>query len=102
MKGMWLFDYTGPGQVAVDLTKYKLRFIDWVHAVLSVLVFGVVALRDKNVVICFYPKPSHEIQEVINILPIGVGFISSLLFLAFPTRRHGIGYPVSNANQLST
>ncbi|KAL2904478.1 Protein DMP5 [Bienertia sinuspersici] len=91
--GLWLLDY--PGQVQLDQAKYKLRFIDWVHAVLSILVFGVVALRDKNVVNCFYPNPSHQLQEVLDILPIGVGLLCSLLFVAFPTTRHGIGYPVS-------
>lgn len=97
---MLLFDY--PGQVGVlDLAKYKLRFIDWVHAVLSVLVFGVVALKDKNVVNCFYPMPSHEIQDVLDILPVGVGVVCSLLFIAFPTRRHGIGYPVTSGNKTS-
>ncbi|XP_074293944.1 protein DMP3-like [Silene latifolia] len=98
-KGMWLFDYPNsnlnPGQENLNLTKYKLRFIDWVHAVLSMFVFGVVALRDKNVVTCFAPTPSHEIQEVLDIVPIGVGLICSLLFVVFPTRRHGIGYPIT-------
>ena len=93
-KGMWLFDYRG--QVKPDLVNYRLRFIDWVHAILSVMVFGVVVSRDKNVINCFYPKPSHEVQEVLDILPVGVGLICSLLFVTFPTRRHGIGYPVSN------
>lgn len=93
-KGMWLFDYRG--EVKPDLVNYRVRFIDWVHAILSVMVFGVVVSRDKNVINCFYPKPSHEVQEVLDILPVGVGLICSLLFVAFPTRRHGIGYPVSN------
>lgn len=100
-KGMYLFDnqVSGSGQEGSgpDLSKYRLGFIDWVHAVLSVMVFGVVAFRDRNVVSCFYPKPSQEAQEVLDILPVGVGLICSLLFVAFPTRRHGIGYPVTSA-----
>ncbi|WOG88278.1 hypothetical protein DCAR_0207513 [Daucus carota subsp. sativus] len=95
-KGMWLFDYQAAD--VPDLKRYKLGFIDWIHAVSSVLVFVVLALRDKNVVTCFYPQPSHEAQEVLNIVPIGIGFICSLLFMVFPTRRHGIGYPVSHSN----
>ncbi|PIN09117.1 hypothetical protein CDL12_18303 [Handroanthus impetiginosus] len=95
-KGLWLFDYTTAAASGLpDLTKYKLNFIDVVHAVLSVLVFAAVALRDKNVASCFYPKPGVEVREVLHILPIGVGFISSLLFVVFPTKRHGIGYPVT-------
>ncbi|KAL6176245.1 hypothetical protein ACLB2K_052880 [Fragaria x ananassa] len=95
-KGLFLFDSSSSATAAgADLTKYKLRFIDLVHALLSVLVFGAVALRDKNVVGCFYPMPAHETQEVLDIVPIGVGLLCSLLFVVFPTTRHGIGYPLS-------
>ncbi|KAD5317963.1 hypothetical protein R6Q59_033282 [Mikania micrantha] len=93
-QGMWLFDYYDPKTVP-DLRRYRLRFIDWVHAVLSVMVFGAVALRDRNVVSCFYPSPGRETQEVLDIVPIGAGLISSALFVAFPTRRHEIGYPLT-------
>ncbi|KAE8688047.1 putative Late embryoproteinsis abundant protein group 8 protein [Hibiscus syriacus] len=48
---------------------YRLKFIDGVHAVLSVFVFGAVALRDKNVLNCFYPAPEHETEEVLSIAP---------------------------------
>ncbi|KAL5566434.1 hypothetical protein UlMin_029598 [Ulmus minor] len=75
--------------------QFRIRFIDWVHAVLSVFVFGAVALRDKNVLTCFYPKPRHETQEVLDIVPVGIGIICGLLFVVFPTRRHGIGYPLT-------
>ncbi|KAI3972948.1 hypothetical protein MKX01_019606 [Papaver californicum] len=75
-----------------------LRFIDGVHAVLSVLVFMAVVLRDKNVVNCFYPLPEHGTQQILNIIPNTVGVICSLLFVVFPTRRHGIGYPVSSSH----
>ncbi|KAJ9174719.1 hypothetical protein P3X46_013334 [Hevea brasiliensis] len=96
-KGIFLFDCPDPASLfdLKDLSKYKIRFIDGVHAVLSVLVFVAVALRDKNAVSCFYPMPKHETQEVLDIVPIGIGLICSLLFVVFPTRRHGIGYPVT-------
>ena len=94
---MWLFDYT-EGNNVPDLTKYRLRLIDSVHGVLSVLVFIAVALRDRNTVNCFYPDPEKETQEALDIIPIGIGLISSLLFVIFPTRRHGIGYPVTSQN----
>nr|XP_043622991.1 protein DMP3-like [Erigeron canadensis] len=96
-QGMWILDYCEQKNLP-DLRKYRLRVIDWVHALLSVLVFGAVALRDRNVVNCFYPTPGHEAQEVLDIVPIGVGLISSALFVVFPTRRHGIGYPVTHDN----
>ncbi|GMN26778.1 hypothetical protein TIFTF001_001428 [Ficus carica] len=95
-RGMFLFDYPDPtGSGLADLSKYRIGFIDWVHAVLSVFVFGVVALRDRNVVVCFYPQPGHTVQEVLDIVPVGIGLLCSLLFLVFPTRRHGFGYPVT-------
>lgn len=105
-KGLWLFDYAGssdPGSSKSDsakpdlpdLRKYKRGYIDWVHAVLSVLVFGAVALRDNNVLQCFYPSPAHETKEVLDIVPMSVGLLCSLLFGVFPTKRHGIGYPLA-------
>ncbi|XP_078158752.1 protein DMP3-like [Carex rostrata] len=96
--GMWLFNYSAD-YPPTDLSKYKLKFIDLIHAVLSVLVFGAVALRDKNVISCFYPNPGQETQEVLDIIPLSIGVLCSLLFVVFPTRRHGIGYPVTNSSQ---
>ena len=96
-KGLWLFDCPDlnfKASAAADVNK-KREFRDWLHAVLSVLVFGAVALRDKNAVQCFYPTPGKETQEVLNIVPIGIGIICSLLFTLIPTTRHGIGYPVT-------
>ncbi|KAF0899605.1 hypothetical protein E2562_020797 [Oryza meyeriana var. granulata] len=100
-RGLWLFDYptTGAGvSPPPDTSRYRLRAIDGVHAALSAAVFGVVAARDKNVVGCFWPAPATETEEVLGIVPLGVGVICSLLFVAFPTTRHGIGYPVTNTS----
>ncbi|XP_009410685.2 protein DMP3 [Musa acuminata AAA Group] len=100
-RGMWLFNYdyvASPSAALPDLSKYRVRAVDWVHAVLSVLVFASVALRDRNAVSCLYPRPSRETEEALSVLPLGVGVISSLLFVVFPTRRHGIGYPVTNGS----
>ncbi|CAL5004592.1 unnamed protein product [Urochloa decumbens] len=95
-RGLWLVDYPpGGAPPPPDTSKYRLAFIDLVHAALSAAVFGVVAARDKNVVRCFCPAPARETEEVLDILPLGVGVLCSLLFVAFPTRRHGIGYPVT-------
>ncbi|KAL5221560.1 hypothetical protein ABZP36_026273 [Zizania latifolia] len=98
-RGLWLLDYP-PGAAAPppDTSRYRLTLIDDVHAALSVAVFGVVAARDKNVVSCFWPAPAKGTEEVLDIVPLGVGVMCSLLFVAFPTRRHGIGYPVVTNN----
>ncbi|KAK7246450.1 hypothetical protein RIF29_41318 [Crotalaria pallida] len=93
-KGLWVIDGSTalPPQVAA---KYRLRFIDFMHAVMSVMVFAAIALFDQNVVNCFFPEPSNQTQEILTALPVGIGVFGSMLFVAFPTQRHGIGFPLS-------
>jgi hypothetical protein len=71
-KGLWVIDGSTklPPQVAA---KYRIQFIDFMHAVMSILVFAAIALFDQNVVNCFFPEPSKEIQEVLTALPVGIG-----------------------------
>ncbi|KAD4179464.1 hypothetical protein E3N88_28055 [Mikania micrantha] len=98
-KGMWVFDYqtaAASGSGLPDLRKYKLRAVDWIHAFVSAFVLVTIAMRDRSVVSCFYPRPSHEAQEVLDIVPLGLGLVCSLVFVIFPSKRHGIGYPVSH------
>ncbi|WOL08370.1 hypothetical protein Cni_G17123 [Canna indica] len=73
----------------------RLRPVDFVHAFTSLVVFAAVALVDKNVVSCFYPTPSEDAQQVLSALPAAIGFVGSGLLVAFPTTRHGIGFPVT-------
>ncbi|XP_057773409.1 protein DMP3-like [Salvia miltiorrhiza] len=93
-RGLWLLD-SPDAAVLPDLSKFRLRGMDVVHALLSLVVFAAVALRDKNVVGCFYPMPRNEVQKLLDVAPVAVGFLCSLLFVVFPTKRHGIGYPVT-------
>lgn len=94
-RGMWIIDGSAnlPPQVAA---KYKLKFIDFVHALTSILVFAAISLFNQNVVNCFYPQPSDGTKEVLTALPVGIGVICSMLFVVFPTKRHGIGFPVTD------
>ena len=93
-RGLWIVD--GSATISPELTvKYRLRFIDFMHAFLSILVFAAITLFDKNVVECFYPTPSDEAKEILAALPVGIGVICSMLFVLFPTKRHGIGFPLS-------
>ncbi|KAL9355434.1 hypothetical protein Peur_053404 [Populus x canadensis] len=93
-RGLWVIDgsATIPPEVAAN---YRLQFIDFMHALMSILVFAAIALFDQNVVDCFYPSPSTKAEEVLTALPVGIGVFTSMLFLVFPTRRHGIGFPLS-------
>ncbi|XP_050205718.1 protein DMP7 [Mercurialis annua] len=93
-KGLWVID--GSVTLSEDQNEnYKMRFIDLLHGFASMLVFGAVALFDKNVVNCFCPTPSDEVKDLLVAVPVGVGVVCSILFLKFPTKRHGIGTPLS-------
>lgn len=93
-RGLWVID--GSGTLPPELAdQYRIRFIDFVHAFLSVQVFAAVALFDQNVVGCFYPTPSVDAQEILTAMPVGIGVICSMLFVVFPTKRHGIGFPLT-------
>lgn len=96
LKGLYTFEYVSPGSGPPDPAEYKLRAVDFVHAFLSLLVFSAIALYDKNVVGCFYPAPEVETEEILGVLPVAIGLVSTMLFVAFPTTRHGVGFPVSN------
>ncbi|XP_010260334.1 PREDICTED: uncharacterized protein LOC104599477 [Nelumbo nucifera] len=93
-RGLWVID--GSCTVSSELAaRYRIKFIDFIHAFMSILVFAAVALFDQNVVNCFYPAPSKEMKELLIKLPVGIGAICSMLFVVFPTTRHGIGFPLS-------
>ncbi|XP_073006625.1 protein DMP4-like [Typha latifolia] len=93
-KGLWVIDGSTalPPEVAIS---YRMRFIDFMHAIMSILVFAAVALFDHNVVSCFYPIPSENTKQVLTALPIAIGVFGSMMFVTFPTTRHGIGFPLS-------
>lgn len=93
-RGLWVID--GPAALPPQVAKkFRLCGIDFIHAFLSLMVFAAVALFDQNVVGCFYPTPSIETQEILTAMPVGIGIIGSMLFVVFPTKRHGIGFPLS-------
>ncbi|XP_078431255.1 protein DMP4-like [Wolffia australiana] len=94
-KAIWVIDGAA-GPPPEEAAAYKLKFIDFLHAFMSLCVFAAVALFDQNVVKCFYPIPSKQDEEILRSLPVGIGVISSMFFVVFPTTRHGIGSPVSS------
>ncbi|XP_008795123.1 protein DMP2-like [Phoenix dactylifera] len=93
--GLWSFSDRNAS--SKDLSKYKLRFGDFVHAFLSLIVFAVIALLDDNTVLCFYPSFESEGKTLLMALPTVVGGLASFVFMVFPNNRHGIGYaPTGN------
>ncbi|XVF66328.1 hypothetical protein PTKIN_Ptkin10aG0026600 [Pterospermum kingtungense] len=94
VKGLW--PCSDPG--SVDMSRYKLRIGDFVHAFFSVIIFAVLSLLDTNTVQCFYPSFQSTEKVLLMALPPVIGAISGTVFMAFPNTRHGIGYPSSNSN----
>ncbi|KAL6197197.1 hypothetical protein ACLB2K_032809 [Fragaria x ananassa] len=94
LKGLWIID--GSTALAPEVAaNFRLQFIDFLHALMSILVFAAIALYDQNVVNCFDPAPSDKAQEVLTSLPVAIGVFCRMLFVVFPTKRHGIGFPLS-------
>ncbi|GAU39337.1 hypothetical protein TSUD_60880 [Trifolium subterraneum] len=71
--------------------KYKVGFQDFLHAIMSVMVFVAIAFSDYRVTNCLFPGHEREMDQVMESFPLMVGIICSGLFLIFPTSRHGIG-----------
>ncbi|XP_022848877.1 protein DMP2-like [Olea europaea var. sylvestris] len=95
-KGLW------PNSSSQDLSSYRLRFGDFVHAFFSLIVFAVVALLDPNTVECFYPSFESAQKVLLMALPPVIGAISGSIFVIFPNTRHGIGYPSSQSSSTSS
>ncbi|KNA05608.1 hypothetical protein SOVF_188750 [Spinacia oleracea] len=91
-KGLWPSNNNSKGDNS-NMSKYKLRTGDFVHAFMSVLVFVVVAVLDKNTVDCYVPALETTRKTMLMVLPPIVGGLCSGVFAMFPSTRHGIGYP---------
>ncbi|KAL3631173.1 hypothetical protein CASFOL_024157 [Castilleja foliolosa] len=89
-KGLAVFK-TGLGVDVPRDDKYKVGLSDFVHALMSALVFVAIALSDHRVTGCVFPGHTAELDEVMQSFPLMVGIICSGLFLVFPTTRYGIG-----------
>ncbi|XP_047313077.1 protein DMP2-like [Impatiens glandulifera] len=85
----------------VDSSKYKIKIGDFVHALLAVSIFAVLALLDSNTVACFYPSFQSNGKKLMMALPPVIGALSGFIFAVFPNNRHGIGYPAA-ANSSSS
>lgn len=71
--------------------RYKVGLTDFVHAMMSVMVFVAIAFSDFRVTRCLFPGHEKEMDQVMESFPLKVGVICSGLFLVFPNTRYGIG-----------
>ncbi|CAN6214477.1 unnamed protein product [Urochloa humidicola] len=65
----------GDGVEAPRDERFRLAFVDVVHAAMSVLVFAAVALADYRVSGCLLPGHRKEMDEVMESLPLMVGAV---------------------------
>ncbi|KAL5560013.1 hypothetical protein UlMin_036224 [Ulmus minor] len=87
-QGIWTFN-AGRKKPCV-LSNYRLKWADLFHASLSLIAFLAFSGSHSDVVACYYPSLP---RKVTNTLPLVVGFLISVLFVMFPSKRRGIGYP---------
>jgi hypothetical protein len=75
-----------------DLSRLRITALDFVHAFFSALVFLAVALADASIQGCLFPDAGPDVRELLVNLPLGAGFLASMVFIVFPTTRKSIGY----------
>ncbi|CAN6214175.1 unnamed protein product [Urochloa humidicola] len=75
-----------------DLPQMRVRPLDFVHALVSSVLFVVVALGNAGVQSCLFPDIGVDVREVLMNLPVGLGLLASMVFMIFPTTRKSIGY----------
>ncbi|WOK94592.1 protein DMP7-like [Canna indica] len=87
-RGIWTFNARRRGPP--DPAAYRLTWSDLFHALLSLAAFLTFAGLHGDVMECYYVKLP---RKVTNTAPLVVGFVVSVLFVVFPSKRKGIGYP---------
>jgi len=94
--GFYPFNFTGTREereaTFKDLCRLRITALDFVHAFFSALVFLAVALADASIQGCLFPDAGRDVRELLVNLPLGAGFLSSMVFMIFPTTRKSIGY----------
>ena len=78
--------------MSAELKKHGLKTVDWVHAVLSLVVFLTIAGSDVGLQNCFFPDASDDTKQLLKNLPLGMAVMSSFVFIIFPPTRKGISF----------
>lgn len=95
-RGFNVFNFSGEEEERLwalgQLRRLQLRPLDYVHAFFTAVVFLTVAFSDVGLQKCFFSDAGDNTNELLKNLPLGAAFLSSFVFLIFPTTRKGIGY----------
>ncbi|CAD6339695.1 unnamed protein product [Miscanthus lutarioriparius] len=105
-RGFNVFNFSGEEEerewAVGQLRRLRLRPRDYVHALFAAVVFLTVAFSDVGLQKCFFPGAGENTHELLKNLPLGTAFLSSFVFLIFPTTRKGIGYNDTTPQQKAT
>ncbi|XBI03804.1 hypothetical protein VPH35_132174 [Triticum aestivum] len=95
-RGFNVFNFSDEEQklqwTPAEFRRLRIRLLDFIRAVFTALVFLTMAFSDVGLQNCFFPNPGMNTQELLKNLPLGIAFLSSFVFMIFPTKRKGIGY----------
>lgn len=90
--GIFVFDRTPPPS---NQNKYRIRASDFLHAITSLIIFMAVVLYNKEVNECLFSGITDwQAVQIIAVAPILIGILGSILFVLYPSTRHGIGFPI--------
>ncbi|KAK3160884.1 hypothetical protein QOZ80_1BG0066980 [Eleusine coracana subsp. coracana] len=102
-RGFNVFNFSGEEEERYwalgELQKLRTRPMDYVHAFVTAVVFLTVVFSDVSLQNCFFPNAGANTNELLKNLPLGMAFLSSFVFMIFPTKRKGIGYADTTPNQ---
>ncbi|KAF7081343.1 hypothetical protein CFC21_085296 [Triticum aestivum] len=82
-----------------EFRRLRLQTLDFVHGFFTAVVFLTVAFSDVGLQNCFFPDAGRNNQELLKNLPLGMAFLSSIVFIIFPTKRKGIGFSDTTPRQ---
>uniref|UniRef100_A0ACD6A4E1 Uncharacterized protein n=1 Tax=Avena sativa TaxID=4498 RepID=A0ACD6A4E1_AVESA len=85
-----------------EFRRLRIRPLDFMHAIFTAVVFLTVAFSDVGLQNCFFPNAGKNTEELLKNLPLGMAFLSSFVFMIFPTKRKGIGYNDTTPRQKVT
>ncbi|KAJ4781826.1 hypothetical protein LUZ62_066083 [Rhynchospora pubera] len=90
--GIFVFDRTQPPP---DQNKYRITATDFLHAFTALIIFLAVVLYNKEVNECFFSEITDEYTlQIFAAAPILIGVLGCILFVCYPSTRHGFGFPI--------
>ncbi|KAJ3692295.1 hypothetical protein LUZ60_012645 [Juncus effusus] len=97
--GLLTLDGTSP---LSDPSKYKIKGSDFIHLITTLVIFAAVVLYNEYVVDCFFGQISEEewLVQAFTAAPVLIGIFGCVLFVMYPSKRHGLGFPLGGLSSL--